>query len=76
MPAAAVRPCPPTSPIATSTWPVGISAVMYQSPPTRLSRDAGRYRMAIRSPGASNGSSCSGRIARCSSSVTRRSWTS
>ena len=37
MPAAAASPCPATSPMAISTRPLGSSAVMYQSPPTRLS---------------------------------------
>ena len=42
IPAAAARPCPATSPIAISTWPLGMSAVMYQSPPTRLSCGGGQ----------------------------------
>ncbi len=60
--------------MASSTRRSGSSAVMYQSPPTRLALEAGRYRATARSPGSWNGSSCSGRMARCSSSVTCRCW--
>jgi hypothetical protein len=38
---------------------------MYQSPPTLLSLEAGRYRTTVRRPGKSNGASCNGRMARC-----------